>query len=447
MAIEGVDGLGDVLEGFESGEMALIVEKAPEDIPILAFEGPRNIWGFKAFELYGNFFISGGGYTSSPDTVPCYGDFRKLAELIVGVKFNLEAKAFWDWDITCKGSSGHDFSFDINGRHHYTNEYLSDVENKWELMEFYAEKSLTTWLDIGIGRQILAWGTSESFRLVDVINPLDRRQYGKIDIEDLRLGVTMTRIDVYTGKFSFTGLVTHEARHDKRAVCGSPFHTGSEPVNAHTEDTGWGNHQFMTRLAGQFRGWDASVYLSNSFHNTAYKNIGGHYIYPRVWMFGGICTVAISNFLIKTEAAWFDGVRYSATPEKEKAELKILLGLEYSGFTDTQIVLEMINTRISSFESKMAQAPYIQRRNTLKTALRVEKKLFNETLEILLVAGFSGNDFRDGSFQRLETTYDFTDRVALTTGLILYQGGNAAFHESIKDNDMIYLQMEWRFSS
>jgi len=439
MGAETGNGLDDVLQGFDTEDMDVVLVDRGQDI--------RDPVGNRGLELYGKFLVSGGWYAAGANTEYCKGNPGNLSELAAGIELNLKTSVPWGWNLIGKGTVSHDFAFRANGRAHYTSAYLSDAETQWELMELYVEKNVTPWLDIGVGRQITAWGTSETFRVVDVVNPLDRRQYGKTDIEDLRLGVAMIRLDAFVTNLHFSGLVIHEVRHDKRPECGSPFFTGTEPVGASTEDTGLGKVQFGARLAGQFQGWDASLYLANVFHNTAYQNTDGQYIYPRIWMVGGIWMAAFGSFLVKTEAAWFDGVRYSSVPEKTHTELKILVGVEYSGFTDTQLILEMMNTRISSFEPQMAQFPYNQQRNTLETVLRAERTFLNESLEVVVVGGFSGSDFKDGSFQRLEVSYDFTDRITATAGFILYNGGDAESHEAIKDNDILYVELERCFSN
>ena len=48
-----------------------------------------------------------------------------------------------------------------------------------------------------LGRQIVNWGRSDTVRVLDVINPLDNREPGLVDIEDLRLPVTMARVDYF----------------------------------------------------------------------------------------------------------------------------------------------------------------------------------------------------------------------------------------------------------
>ena len=93
----------------------------------------------------------------------------------------------------------------------------------------YIQGSLTKSLDVKIGRQIVVWGKSDNIRVTDVLNPLDIREPGLTDIEDLRLPVTMSRLDYYIGDWSLTGIAIHEIRFNKRPEYGSDFYPGSQP--------------------------------------------------------------------------------------------------------------------------------------------------------------------------------------------------------------------------
>ncbi len=79
-------------------------------------------------------------------------------------------------------------------------------------------------LDIKVGRQIIVWGRSDNMRVTDVLNPLDLREPGLTDIEDLRMPVAMTRLDFYHGNWNVTGVAVHEQRSDKKPSYGSDFY-------------------------------------------------------------------------------------------------------------------------------------------------------------------------------------------------------------------------------
>ncbi len=82
---------------------------------------------------------------------------------------------------------------------------------------------MSSHLDLKFGRQIVIWGKPDSIRITDIINPLDNRNPGIVDIEDLRLNETMTRLDYYFGDWNLSGILIHEPRLDIEVVFGSDY--------------------------------------------------------------------------------------------------------------------------------------------------------------------------------------------------------------------------------
>jgi hypothetical protein len=60
---------------------------------------------------------------------------------------------------------------------------------EFDLREFYLDLDPTDWLNIRIGRQQIAWGDTSSFRLLDVINPVNATwHFGPLEnMEDIRI--------------------------------------------------------------------------------------------------------------------------------------------------------------------------------------------------------------------------------------------------------------------
>ncbi len=426
----------DALEGFDTEELDLQINTEADEADLT----DRNT------EFYGKVIFSSALFTSDPDNTECRNYGGKLGELKAELELNLKLKFAWEWDFVGQANLSHDFAFRINGRENYTDAYLSDSETEADVQDFYIEKSLAPWMDMSIGRQIVAWGTSESLRVVDVINPIDRRRFGMTDIEDLRLAAAMTRMDFYSRELILTTLLVHEVRYDKRPECGSPFYVGSGPSNYNEKSSSLENTQYGGKLSRQFDGWDASLHVARVFDDAAYLNENGTYQYPKVWMLGGVWTAAFGNLLVKTEVAWFDGVRFSAVPDEDKSKLKTLFGVEYAGLKDTTITGEIKNTHIISYQSELSLAPDYAKQDYVESAFRVKRQFLNETLHFVFLAGFSEKNFNDGSFQRLEVEYDVTDNISVRGGAVLYHGGESRFYEAIKQNDMVFLQFKWFFS-
>ena len=81
---------------------------------------------------------------------------------------------------------------------------LDAYEQESELREVYLQGALASALDIKVGRQIVVWGKSDNIRITDVLNPIDNREPGLVDIEDVRLPLTMSRLDFYFGDWGLS---------------------------------------------------------------------------------------------------------------------------------------------------------------------------------------------------------------------------------------------------
>jgi len=114
-------------------------------------------------------------------------DWRGLSSLRTEMLLELNWKFSSSWQAFVSGKGFYDFAYEINGRDDYTNDVLEDYEKEVELREAWVQGKLTDFLDIKVGRQIVVWGRSDNVRITDVLNPLDMREPGMTDIEDLRL--------------------------------------------------------------------------------------------------------------------------------------------------------------------------------------------------------------------------------------------------------------------
>jgi hypothetical protein len=72
--------------------------------------------------------------------------------------------------------------------------------NTFELREFYVDLMATDWLNFRVGRQQVAWGETGSFRLLDVVNPINSTwHFGPLEsFEDQRvpLWMLLTNIEI-----------------------------------------------------------------------------------------------------------------------------------------------------------------------------------------------------------------------------------------------------------
>lgn len=434
-------GLDDVLGGFGEEEPA---STAPdEDKP--AEEPPQPQWiGF------GGSVSQDISYNYAHDApAPGETDHRGLSGLRSRLDAELDLTFSPGWRAHVAGYGFYDWAYRIQGRDGYTDQFLADYESDAALGEAWIQGRLGAGADIKVGRQIVVWGKSDAIRITDVLNALDLRSPGRTDIEDLRLPATMTRLDFYAGDWNLSAIAVHETRFNKMPVFGSDFYTAPAPPPPDDEPgEGFGDQEYALALNGIFSGWDLSLYGAWIYDDQPHlENTldGPRLRHARLGMGGVAANAVLGSWLFKGEAAYFDGIEFFQTPGETFARLDALLGVEYSGFADTTISLEAANRHIFDFDGRLEAAPDGARRNDFETAIRFSQKYLNDTLQLSLLASTHGLSAENGGFQRLEVTYDWTDSVEVSAGIVNYMSGDKRAFQGVDDNDRLFAKVEYRF--
>ena len=431
-------GLSDVLGGFEDDPVA-------ETKTIEAQSGPD------FFHISGSAGIAGAvnlvSFHRPPDTKNRKGIAKLRGELDLTADLNLGGT----WRARVAGQSFYDTAFTLNDRDNYTTETLDEYEKEAELGEAWLQGTLLPGLDIKTGRQIVVWGKSDNIRVTDILNPMDKREPGMTDIEDLRLPVAMTRLDYSLGAFIFTGIVIHENTIDKWPVYGSDYYVSSSrlPEEEEPSDFTLDNQEFAFSVNAVFSGWEASLYAARVFDDTAHVQVDsqGRYkrVHSRINMLGAAINLVRGNWLYKTEAAFLSGLEYAALPGEDKSRIDILAGVEYSGFTDTTIGFEAANRHIYGFDHKIKAAPDSAEQDDFQWALRVSRDFFHERLETVFIAQAYDPLGQDGALERLECTYDLTDDWEATLGLVLYQSGDKPAFKDLNECNRLFFKVHYSF--
>jgi hypothetical protein len=428
--------LDDLLQGFEEEEV--VVETTMKDEP--------SFW-----ELDGAFSVSSSYAFAHGSSEPVKSEYRGLAVLRTQLALQLDLSLPRQWEARVAGRGSYDFAYAIRGRGSFTDDALDQHEDELEFQEVWLQGSPLPELDLKFGRQIVNWGRSETIRILDVLNPLDTREPGLVDIEDLRLPVTMTRLDYYEGPWTFTGIAVHETRFNEDPVFGSEFFPFAIPLpGEEVPGNGGGNTEYAAALTGIFRGWDISLHWARFFDDRPHLELAPSGLvlrHSRLEMLGASANWGLGNWLLKGEAAYFDGVEFltSAGTVKEKSRFDVLVGFEYAGFRDATLTLEVANRHISGFESDLAAGLNLAQRNLLEAAFRYSADFRNSRLHLTYLAVVFGLTADDGGFMRLSLDYDLRDALTLGCGVVLYKGGDLPTFEGIRRNDRLFFTAKYSF--
>jgi hypothetical protein len=489
------DELDDVLGGFEEdelGEGAASEEAAATAERWWDLTGSASLGGSVNYRKHRAF--AGPGRTT---------DYGGLQRLRTRVNLQLDLELPWDWKGRVAGFGFYDWAYFANGRDSYTDDVRDVYEWEVDFQEVWIQGSLLEDLDLKIGRQIVNWGRSDTLRVLDVLNPLDNREPGLTDIEDLRRPVSMVKADYYWREWSLSLIAIPEIRFDILPPLGSDFAATTSSLGTleavvfseEIPDESFANTEWAIALKGIFSGWDVSFHFARYWNDTPYLRVANppftvHFVdrddpgvivppndpsavpvvalgrselqHSRVTLVGAGGNYTLGSWLFKSEIAWIDGLNYATstryvvpisgrptaldvpTGNLQKSRLDFMAGIEYYGFTQTTLALEVANRHIFGFRDDMRPLFGLQE-NLLETALRVTRSFMNERLEVTVLGIAFGNHAQDGSVVRIDGRYDLRDALELGVGIVLYQKGDPPPFDEIRQNDRFFFELKYSF--
>jgi len=345
-----------------------------------------------------------------------------------GFKVKTNAKAYYD------------AIYSIRGREKYSKDELNELESEVELFDAYVEGSLADNLDMKLGRQVVVWGRSDTIRITDVLNPLDNRRPGMVDIEDLRLPVAMAKLDYFVGDWRVTPMAILEQRFSKNPPAGSTFNGRPQSLPSNEK-----YHDVTPALSvgAEFSGWDVNFYAAK-VHDDAGYFFEGKMKHDKVNMFGTALNVLNGSWLLKSELAHFDGLKYSTTGNKTFKRTDALVGLEYNGFANTLISYDASVRKIHDYDTKIQNTPFQTQENTYQHAFRASSDFMNATVKANYLISLFGSKMDRGGFQRAWLKYDIADGIFANVGVVDYIGGSNRF-DAISNNDMAFVDVTYSF--
>ena len=300
-------------------------------------------------------------------------------------------------------------------------------------------------LDFKVGRQVVVWGRSDTIRITDVLNPLDNRRPALVDIEDLRLPVTMAKLDYYIGKWRITPIAILEQQFTLNPPYGSAFYPAPfrAPDDKSYHDTTW-----ALSIGGEFSGWDLNLYAARIRQDSGYiplpLNAQSQILHDKVTMTGAAFNYLNGSWLIKGELAHFNGLKYTSLPQKSLDRTDALIGTEYNGIADTMISYDFSLRHIHDYDPALKHELQPLDADTYQHAFRIRSDFMNASLHANYLISLFGAKGDEGGFQRFWGEYEINDRLKATIGIIDYIGGSALF-DTLKRDDMLFTEITYSF--
>ncbi len=395
----------------------------------------------ESFHLYGQFTF-GSSYnlsSQSPQqqTTDRSGPSSFLIKTRLGTEYTTKANSF----IKIEGHLLYDLLYDLRKEQEQTIETPDIYRFEIEPDELYLTASPLPYVDIKLGRQIMAWGRADLIRITDILNPLDMRQPEITAMEEIRLPVTMARLDLCFMQWILTALVIPETRSHKLPAEGQHFASVSEMKGSF--ENSLSDFDYALAVNGIFSKWGISFYLADIFDKIpSQKREDDSHFSPsdnRTKMYGIAADLSSGNVVIKTETAYFTGIIAPNDPTATFSRINLLFGLDYSGFADTLFSVEAAYLSPYSFTRKLETDPAQQKRWQL--AIQVERIFARENISLRLSTFFAGFEKEWGGYEKFEIEYNISDYIEFTAGLLLFQ----PVMEPLFADDRLFCRLTCRF--
>jgi hypothetical protein len=441
-----------------------------------------------------------------PDPTAQNGTYwGNLQRLRLRGDLQLDVALPFDWKGRAQGFVFYDYAYAIHGKSNYTDVVLDEYEFWGEVLDLWVQGSVTSWLDLKLGRQVVNWGRSDTLRVTDVLNSLNNRDPGLTDIENLRLPSTMAKIDAYWGAWTFSAIVIPEIRFDYDPPPGHDFFpfidfadipdplppltkalildflqaggggNATIPREATQRVDQWGSApEYAGSITGIFSGWDVSLYVARIYQNRTTPIISlPSFSAPqfftdddRVTMVGAGGNYTTGSWLLKAEIAWFDELDYAflqpvpytlagviaqtelpyAVNTTQLSRLDWMAGVEYYGLTDVTVALELAHRYVMDYDPLLQYLPNYVYEQNVEIALRISSDLMNDRLHLTALGLVLVNEQGFfGSTIRLQAGYELMDGLLLEGGLLYFVGSDFVPFDTWEDNDRLFLKLKYSF--
>ncbi len=428
-----------------------------------------------------------------------FDEFMKeanIAQLETEYKFNDHIQFFsilrWFYDS----------AYDIEDKYSLLVESKSNVklqqpEKLQWLRECYLDV-LTDRLDLRLGKQQVVWGTADGIRILDIVNPLDYREWTLKDYVDTRIPLWMLNAEgkiLMNGQLQLLLIPDYEANY--YAPSGAPFtlrtvRLGAESMQALTAarvTTATIDqkpaHQFEhTKVGLRWRNiieGHAFEYTLNylntySFASSAYTVMDYLGLRPvrfeltrraeKINVFGGTFSKSITEgilipglakgWTLRGELAYIRGDAMNYGTDKnivgtvDTDQLNYVFGFDKSFFTNWQFSFQFIqmralareeyNKRLYSLLNGATRGPLDKLETTLTVMLATD--FMHERLkpQVLVLYG-DDKDWRISP----KVSYEISDQWLATAGVNVFEGKEQHLNGQFDKNDEVFFELKYAF--
>ena len=404
-----------------------------------------------------------------------------------------------DWTLTADGHVEYDLLYDLADgpfdpiqEEEYRLRYIPGVQSMMKRFSL-GQVGIT----LSTGKQIVTWGESDGLSALDVINPQDQREPGVADIDDMKLSVWLSRLQIAQGKHSAEFIVRHEGNYGILV----PPKADYSPFNAmiqqqadrippplvellqsksfrfahEKEGIARDTQSYFLRYLFRGEGMDIGLYGASLLDqqgvigsinqaqllSPAQKQVDITYQHPRYTLTGLTIAKPIGSFLWKGELVSSLNRPVNVGEEGDINQLEVVavdtltsvIGLSYSGFTDTMLSIDYQKGFLVGEEP---DKPFFVPPTLDILALRATRTFWRERFSTGVVASFIVPQWstpskwlqpKRGGLIRADLSYRLLDQLKASLGYVHYLTGEAfgPFY-GLDEHDRLFMSLRWDFT-
>ena len=363
------------------------------------------------------------------------------------------------WEFRGRFLGWYDAAMDIEASN--TTDLTPSIQDAYrtygEIKEAYALYAADDY-DLRLGQQQIIWGKTDGLRLLDIVNPLDMREFLLDDFLDSRMGVVAARLNYYAyigdHDHEFEFLLIPDAKPAEFAPQGArwayamptpPPGLNLQVAQGNKPSFGMADAEYGLAWRANLNGWDLSLNWFNGWKDTPaiQKRVAAGSliltpVYKRMNTLGGSASNAFGAWVLRTEVAVNQGeiITTSVAPV-DVTTWNAAVGLDYNA-NNWFISPQLFVRHIQQWDSSM-----IEKENSGFVTLLVSTDFMNDKLkpEMIMLLNYS-----DGSMMlRPKVSYEFSDDVVGRLGADVFSGDAADFFGQFAQNDRVYTEIEYTF--
>jgi len=340
-----------------------------------------------------------------------------------------------NFDIKFDGNYIYDFVYDSNNN--FSQSARDNYQSRALIREAYVGFfALESYWSIGIQKTV--WGEADDIQVVDVINPLDFRDFVLFDIDEYKLGIPMLKVDYDISDESSLSFITiFQYQSNQYPPTGSEF--SFENYNDVDLDK-WGKVEFGLRLNSYYFNSDVSLYSFYGYNDDPVisVDIAGKksLLIDKYAFLGASISRPIGSWVGRGELAYFkDLLVNSVSPEGSKIDrFQGLLGLDYR-YIDWVATFQFTDYHILNYSNAL----YVNKSEPLYT-LSLERELLSGNLVAKGAFSYVSSQGK-GSLSQLKMSYRPVSDVKLDLNLDLFTGKQDNIFGQFQKNDRIWISV------